>query len=122
MVVIDTGDGMMVMRLDGLTMECCFAIFILVWLVVYMHCTYIYLYTTLHSCGIASVVIINIMDLSIPILDGASLTQVAFLLSEASLLCGVVHINIHSPIGANTELAGPPQIAYPYPTKGNLKR
>lgn len=54
--------------------------------------------------------------------DGASLTQVAFLLSEASLLCGVVHINIHSPIGANTELSGPPQIAYPYPSKGNLKR
>ncbi|KAG4078817.1 hypothetical protein HA402_015407 [Bradysia odoriphaga] len=56
------------------------------------------------------------------VVDGASLTQVAFLLSEASLLCGVVHINIHSPIGANTELAGPPQIAYPYPSKGNLKR
>lgn len=54
--------------------------------------------------------------------DGASLTQVAFLLSEASLLCGVSHINIHSPVAANTELSGPPQIAYPYPSKGNLKR
>lgn len=54
--------------------------------------------------------------------DCASLTQVAFLLSEASILCGVSHANIHSPIAANTELSGPPRIAYPYPAKGNLKR
>lgn len=54
--------------------------------------------------------------------DGASLTQVAFLLTEASTLCGIAHINVHSPIAANTELNGPPQIAYPYPSQGNLKK
>jgi len=53
--------------------------------------------------------------------DGASLSQVAFLLSEGATLCPVQHTNILSPIAACTELPGPPQIAYPLPSKGNLK-
>ncbi|XP_033149153.1 tyrosine-protein kinase Drl [Drosophila busckii] len=55
------------------------------------------------------------------VIDGASLTQVACLLSDASLLIGVSHQHILAPLLANTELPGPPEIAYPYPSKGNLK-
>ncbi|XP_017476252.1 PREDICTED: tyrosine-protein kinase RYK isoform X2 [Rhagoletis zephyria] len=55
------------------------------------------------------------------VVDGASLTQVACLLQEASTLIGVCHPNILTPLLANTELPGPPEIAYPYPSKGNLK-
>ena len=55
------------------------------------------------------------------VIDGASLTQVACLLSDASLLIGISHPNILAPIVANTELPGPPEIAYPNPCKGNLK-
>lgn len=53
--------------------------------------------------------------------DGASLTQVAFLLTEGSILMGISHSNLHSPIAACMELPGPPQIAYPWPLNGNLK-
>ncbi|TDG46536.1 hypothetical protein AWZ03_007097 [Drosophila navojoa] len=55
------------------------------------------------------------------VIDGASLTQVACLLQDASLLIGVSHQHILAPLLANTELPGPPEIAYPYPSKGNLK-
>lgn len=55
------------------------------------------------------------------VVDGASLTQVACLLQEASTLIGVCHPNILTPLLANTELPGPPEIAYAYPSKGNLK-
>jgi len=55
------------------------------------------------------------------VVDGASLTQVACLLQDASMLIGIGHQNILSPMLANTELPGPPEIAYPYPIKGNLK-
>lgn len=55
------------------------------------------------------------------VVDGASLTQVACLLQDASMLIGVTHLNILAPILANTELPGPPEIAYPYPSKENLK-
>ncbi|KAH8272523.1 hypothetical protein KR026_000175, partial [Drosophila bipectinata] len=55
------------------------------------------------------------------VVDGASLTQVACLLQDASLLIGVSHQHILAPLLANTELPGPPEIAYPYPSKGNLK-
>ncbi|KAI8038409.1 hypothetical protein M5D96_008307 [Drosophila gunungcola] len=55
------------------------------------------------------------------VIDGASLTQVAYLLQDASLLIGVSHQHILAPLLANTELPGPPEIAYPYPSKGNLK-
>lgn len=53
--------------------------------------------------------------------DGASLSQVAFLLSEGSTLCCVNHPNIMSPLAACTDLPGPPQIAYSYSGIGNLK-
>ncbi|XP_055858556.1 tyrosine-protein kinase Drl isoform X1 [Episyrphus balteatus] len=55
------------------------------------------------------------------VVDGASLTQVACLLQDASMLIGVSHQNILAPMMANTELPGPPEIAYPNPAKGNLK-
>ena len=55
------------------------------------------------------------------VVDGASLTQVACLLQDASLLIGVGHQNILAPLLANTELPGPPEIAYTHPSKGNLK-
>lgn len=55
------------------------------------------------------------------VVDGASLTQVACLLQDASMLIGVCHQNVMAPMLANTELPGPPEIAYSYPTKGNLK-
>ncbi|CAD7078245.1 unnamed protein product [Hermetia illucens] len=55
------------------------------------------------------------------VVDGASLTQVACLLSDASMLIGVSHLNILAPMVANAELPGPPAIAYPNPAKGNLK-
>lgn len=55
------------------------------------------------------------------VIDGASLTQVACLLQDASLLIGVSHQHILAPLLANTELPGPPEIAYPHPSKGNLK-
>lgn len=55
------------------------------------------------------------------VVDGASLTQVACLLQDAGMLIGVTHLNVLAPILANTELPGPPEIAYPYPSKGNLK-
>ncbi|XP_034477179.1 tyrosine-protein kinase Dnt [Drosophila innubila] len=55
------------------------------------------------------------------VIDGASLTQVACLLQDASLLIGVSHQHVLAPLLANTELPGPPEIAYPYPSKGNLK-
>ncbi|KAM8713893.1 hypothetical protein ACLKA7_014107 [Drosophila subpalustris] len=55
------------------------------------------------------------------VIDGASLTQVACLLQDASLLIGVSHQHILAPLLANTELPGPPEIAYPYASKGNLK-
>jgi RYK receptor-like tyrosine kinase len=53
--------------------------------------------------------------------DGTSLSQVGYLLAEASLLCGVSHPNLLFPTAAYTELPGPPQIGYPLPAKGNLK-
>ncbi|XP_037942039.1 dnaJ homolog subfamily C member 13-like [Teleopsis dalmanni] len=55
------------------------------------------------------------------VVDGASLTQVACLLQDASMLIGVAHLNVLPPLLANTDLPGPPEIAYPYPSKGNLK-
>lgn len=55
------------------------------------------------------------------VVDGASLTQVACLLQDASTLIGIGHQNVMAPMLANTELPGPPEIAYPYPSKGNLK-
>lgn len=55
------------------------------------------------------------------VVDGASLTQVACLLNDASTLVGISHPNVLSPIVANTELPGPPEIAYQNPSKGNLK-
>lgn len=55
------------------------------------------------------------------VIDGASLSQVGYLLTEGSLLCGLSHLNILFPVAACTELPGPPQIAYPMPGKGNLK-
>lgn len=55
------------------------------------------------------------------VVDGASLTQVACLLQDAGMLIGVTHLNVLAPMLANTELPGPPEIAYPYPSKGNLK-
>ncbi|XP_055374226.1 tyrosine-protein kinase Drl-like [Condylostylus longicornis] len=55
------------------------------------------------------------------VVDGASLTQVACLIADASLLIGISHQNILTPMVANTELPGPPEIAYPNPLKGNLK-
>ncbi|XP_038120680.1 tyrosine-protein kinase Drl [Culex quinquefasciatus] len=55
------------------------------------------------------------------VVDGASLSQVAYLLSEGSTLCGVSHPNILFPVAAVTELSGPPKVAYPLATKGNLK-
>ncbi|KNC30539.1 hypothetical protein FF38_02290 [Lucilia cuprina] len=55
------------------------------------------------------------------VVDGASLTQVACLLQDASMLIGIGHQNVMAPMLANTELPGPPEIAYPYPSKGNLK-
>lgn len=54
------------------------------------------------------------------VVENATLTQVSFLLSDASLLCGVQHPNILYPIAAFTELSGPPKIAYEMP-KENLK-
>ena len=53
--------------------------------------------------------------------DGASLSQVAYLLSEGSTLCGISHPNILFPVAAVTELSGPPKVAYPLAAKGNLK-
>ncbi|XP_055374417.1 tyrosine-protein kinase Drl-like isoform X2 [Condylostylus longicornis] len=55
------------------------------------------------------------------VIDGASLTQVGCLLSDASLLVGISHQNILSPMLACTELPGPPEIAYPYPENEILK-
>lgn len=55
------------------------------------------------------------------VVDGASLTQVAYLLSDGAMLCCVAHPNVLAPIGAFTELPGPPLIAYTKPGKGNLK-
>lgn len=55
------------------------------------------------------------------VVDGASLTQVACLLQDASMLIGVSQHNILAPMVANTDLPGPPEIAYPNPAKGNLK-
>nr|XP_029710288.1 tyrosine-protein kinase RYK-like [Aedes albopictus] len=55
------------------------------------------------------------------VVDGASLSQVAYLLSEGSTLCGVSHPNILFPVAAVTELSGPPKVAYPLAAKGNLK-
>ncbi|XP_055686405.1 tyrosine-protein kinase Drl isoform X1 [Lutzomyia longipalpis] len=55
------------------------------------------------------------------VVDGASLTQVAFLLTEGSILMGISHPNLQSPVAACMELPGPPQIAYPWPLNGNLK-
>lgn len=54
------------------------------------------------------------------VVDNATLTQVSFLLSDASLLCGVQHPNLLLPIAAFTELSGAPKIAYDMP-KENLK-
>ncbi|KFB38174.1 tyrosine-protein kinase [Anopheles sinensis] len=55
------------------------------------------------------------------VVDGASLSQVAYLLSEGSTLCGISHPNILFPVAAVTELSGPPKVAYPLTAKGNLK-
>ncbi|XP_050074129.1 tyrosine-protein kinase Drl [Anopheles maculipalpis] len=55
------------------------------------------------------------------VVDGASLSQVAYLLSEGSTLCGISHPNILFPVAAVTELSGPPKVAYPLAAKGNLK-
>lgn len=54
------------------------------------------------------------------VVENATLTQVSFLLSDASLLCGVQHPSILFPIAAFTDLSGPPKIAYEMP-KENLK-
>lgn len=55
------------------------------------------------------------------VVDGASLSQVAYLLSDGAMLCCVAHPNVLPPIAAYTELPGPPLIAYTKPGKGNLK-
>lgn len=54
------------------------------------------------------------------VVDNATLTQVSFLLSDASLLCGLQHPSLLSPIAGFTDLSGPPKIAYEMP-KDNLK-
>lgn len=54
------------------------------------------------------------------VVENATLTQVSFLLSDASLLCGVQHPHLLYPIAAFTDLSGPPKIAYEMP-KENLK-
>lgn len=55
------------------------------------------------------------------IADGASLTQVAFLLSEGSIFAGVSHPNIHSPVAVSLTVPPAPKIAYPFAAGGNLK-
>uniref|UniRef100_A0A336M573 CSON012001 protein n=1 Tax=Culicoides sonorensis TaxID=179676 RepID=A0A336M573_CULSO len=54
------------------------------------------------------------------VVDNATLTQVSFLLSDASILCDLPHPNLLYPIAAFTDLSGPPKIAYDMP-KDNLK-
>lgn len=55
--------------------------------------------------------------------DGASLTQVAFLVSEGTKFAGVLHANIQSPLAISTITTGvsSPKIAYPYSPGANLK-
>lgn len=54
------------------------------------------------------------------VVDNATLTQVSFLLSDASLLCNMHHPNLLYPVAAFVDLSGPPRVAYEMPND-NLK-
>lgn len=54
------------------------------------------------------------------VVDNATLTQVSFLLADASLLAEMQHPNLLYPIAAFADLSGPPKVAYDMP-KDNLK-
>ncbi|XP_063697972.1 tyrosine-protein kinase RYK [Culicoides brevitarsis] len=54
------------------------------------------------------------------VVENATLTQVSFLLADASLLADMQHPNLLFPIAAFADLSGPPKVAYDLP-KDNLK-